>query len=174
MSECLIKKQAVQISPTFLFDILKPGIYNGGSKYTPTKKYPNGLICQNTLKIEQNLNGVSFINKVLAYDNVTKKFQYTGIRIGEFFYKIHHGDNLFKTSKSYINGNIVSSSYGFATDKSPNSISFELSGSWHINDTDYHIINHKIIKNNNHNHQLIVEFYHPGDMKFDEFYTLIS
>ena len=42
----------------------------------------------------------------------------------------------------YINNKLVSSSYGYATGQTANSIDFNLSGSWHISNKEYHNIQH--------------------------------
>lgn len=132
------KSSAIDIEPSLLFHILQPGTYTGVSNYSATDLYKNGLVCTNLVTISKiGSNGIDVINNITAYDAITNKLEYNGVRKVSFNYKPNHNNNLFKMSKSYINDKLVSSSYGYANAKTNNSISFHLAGSWHISNTDY-------------------------------------
>ena len=141
------KNKAIEIPSELLFKVLKPGRYSGTSTYSPTEIYKNGLRCQHDVNITKtNNDDLEVINNVTAYDQITNKLQYNGVRKVSFKYKHNHNQNLFKISHSYIDNKLVSSSYGYATGKSDNSISFNLSGSWHISNNDYHNIYNTITR----------------------------
>ena len=128
---------AVNINHDKLVKILQPGTYTGTSTHGPTEHYKNGLKCKNLLHIYETNDGLSFTNKLKAYDMKTGKFEYSAIRKGHFDYMSNHGKNIFKSSKSYINNNLVSSSYGYAIAEESNSLTFQLTGSWHISGDDF-------------------------------------
>jgi hypothetical protein len=119
---------------------LAPGNYIGKATIDPTTQYKNGLICTHNLTITKNPDGLTVINRFKAFHPNTHKLQYQGYRDIKFLYKPNHPNQLFKISKSYINDKIVSSSYGYATGKTKNSILFHLTGSWHVDNRDFHKI----------------------------------
>ena len=132
------KSPAIDIEPSLLFHILQPGRYTGVSEYSGTELYKNGLICKHSVTISKiGGNNIDVINNLTAYDKITNKLEYNAVRKVSFRYKPNHNNDLFKISQSYINDKLVSSSYGYATGKTNNSISFNLSGSWHISNKDY-------------------------------------
>lgn len=170
------KGTAINVDPDLLFHVLKPGNYTGISKYTATDLYKNGLKCTHDVHITKTTdNGISVVNIVTAYDANTSKIMYTGRRIVDFSYKPNHDNNLFKISQSYIDNKLVSSSYGYATGKTKNSISFNLSGSWHISKTDYTNIYNTITRSDdtidaNFTH---LSFIGLNKLVMDEKYTMV-
>jgi hypothetical protein len=172
------KSLAIDIEPELLFTVLRPGTYTGTSTYSATELYNNGLICKHNVHIKREMdNNLHVTNNVTAYDAATNKLEYQGVRIVKFVYKPNHGNNLFKISQSHINGNMVSSSYGYASGKTANSISFNLSGSWHISNKDYTNIYNTITRTDketidtNFTH---MSFIGLNEMGMDEKYTMIS
>jgi hypothetical protein len=170
------KNEAVSVPSELLFKVLKPGRYTGTSTYSPTEIYKNGLRCQHEVNITNTHNDdLEVINNVTAYDQVTNKLAYSGVRKVKFKYKENHNHNLFKISYSYINNKLVSSSYGYATGKTDNSLSFNLSGSWHISNKDYHNIYNTITRTDTDT--INTKFIHIStlgfhDMVMDEKYTM--
>ena len=134
------QKFPVDIEPSLLYLVAQPGNYTGVSTYGATELYPDGLRGENKLSIVKTNNGVSAINKIVAYNAKSNEFEYNGVRNIQLVYKPNHGKQLFKITSSYINNELVSSSYGYAVGKTANSIKFHLSGSWHISDKEYHKI----------------------------------
>ena len=49
----------------------------------------------------------------------------------DFDYKLNHGDTVFKNSKSFISGSLVSSSHGKITSCSENTLVDSSIGWWH-------------------------------------------
>jgi len=144
------KSKSIEVEPELLFSILQPGTYTGTSNYSGTEIYKNGLFCKHQVVIKNDMgHNLHVTNNVRAYDAITNKLEYTGVRIVKFNYKLNHNNNLFKISQSYINDNLVSSSYGYASVKTNNSISFKLSGSWHISGNDYTNIYNTITRTDN-------------------------
>tara|TARA_R110002012_G_scaffold195779_1_gene364000 strand:- start:21 stop:617 length:597 start_codon:yes stop_codon:yes gene_type:complete len=171
------KSPAINIEPELLFHILQPGTYTGVSNYSATKLYKNGLNCNHKVIISKTgANDIDVVNYVTAYDNITNKLEYNGVRKVNFNYKPNHHNNLFKMSKSYINDKLVSSSYGYATGKTDNSISFNLAGSWHISNTDYTNLYNSITRTDKKT--IDTKFTHLSfiglnDLIMDEKYTMV-
>jgi hypothetical protein len=171
------KSPAIDIEPSLLFHILQPGRYTGVSKYSGTELYKNGLICKHSVTISKiGGNNIDVINNLTAYDKITNKLEYNAVRKVSFRYKPNHNNNLFKISQSYINDKLVSSSYGYATGKTNNSISFNLSGSWHISNKDYTNMYNTITRTDNNT--IDTKFTHLSfiglnEMVMDEKYTMM-
>lgn len=169
------KNLPVDIEPSLLYLVAQPGSYTGVSTYGATELYPHGLRCENKLSIVRTNNGVSAINKIIAYNAKSNEIEYNGVRNIQLVYKPNHGKQLFKMTTSYINDKVVSSSYGYAVGKTENSIKFHLTGSWHISDKDYHKIDNVMTRvDSNH---LTNVFIHPtllgfNDFVMDEQYTM--
>ena len=171
------KSPAIDIEPSLLFHILQPGRYTGVSNYSGTEIYKNGLVCKHSVTISKTGgNNIDVVNNVTAYDKITNKLEYEGVRKVSFRYKPNHNNNLFKISQSYINDKLVSSSYGYATGKTDNSISFNLSGSWHISNKDYTNMYNTITRTDNNT--IDTKFTHLSfiglnEMVMDEKYTMM-
>lgn len=146
--------QPVQVEPEKLSNIFKIGDYEGQGEFGPTSLYKNGLITNDKLKIEKANNGIKETLYLDAFDKKTNKLEYTATRITKYFYKPNHKNKLYRTSESYINDNIVSSSYGYAINNnilfsnSPNKLKFYLKGTWHIEKIGYHSIDLNIERKN--------------------------
>ena len=168
---------AIDIEPSLLFHVLQPGRYTGVSEYSGTEIYKNGLVCKHSVTISKTINnGIDVVNNVTAYDKITNKLEYEGVRKVSFTYKPNHKNNLFKISQSYINDKLVSSSYGYATGKTENSISFNLSGSWHISNKDYTNMYNTITRTNNNTidtNFTHLSFIGLNEMVMDEKYTMM-
>jgi hypothetical protein len=134
------KNSPVDIEPSLLYLVAQPGTYTGNSTCGATNLYPDGLRCERSLTIVKINKGISAINKIIAYNAKSNKREFNGVRHIHIVYKPNDGKQLFKLTTSYINNEIVSSSYGYAIGKTANSIKFHLSGSWHVSDKDYHKI----------------------------------
>ena len=171
------KSPAIDIEPSLLFHILQPGRYTGVSEYSGTELYKNGLICKHSVTISKiGGNNIDVINNLTAYDKITNKLEYNAVRKVSFRYKPNHNNDLFKISQSYINDKLVSSSYGYATGKTNNSISFNLSGSWHISNKDYTNMYNTITRTDNNT--IDTKFTHLSfiglnEMVMDEKYTMM-
>lgn len=169
------KNFPVDIEPSLLYLVAQPGAYTGVSTYGATEIYPDGLRGENKLSIVKTNNGVSAINKIVAYNAKSNEIEYSGVRNIQLVYKPNHGKQLFKITSSYINNELVSSSYGYAVGKTANSIKFHLSGSWHISDKDYHKIDNVMTRldskhiNNVFIHPTLLGF---NDFVMDEQYTM--
>ena len=161
------KNQPIQIKKEFLYKILTPGKYLGTSYFEPTNIYKNGLKSKHVLVIKKNNNGLEVTNNQTAYDAKTGKLEYIAKRHVIFFYKINHKNDLFKSSHSYIDDKLVSSSYGYATGQTENSIIFHLSGSWYIDNRDFHKITSTITRNSANSMSHTVE--HPNLFGFNSF-----
>jgi len=135
------------VPPHILEHVLKPGKYVGKIHISPTNLYKNGTINDSTLTLVKEGNNISFTNNINARDCKTNKIAYTAKRTGLFFYKPNHGNNLFRSSKSYIGNTIVSNINGHAINHSNNHIDFVCQGSWHHAANDYKQINLSIDKN---------------------------
>lgn len=171
------KPGSVQIEPELLYSVLQEGSYTGTSKINGTELYKNGLLCKHNVKITRTDDGVHAINNVIAYDANTNKLEYNAVRKIQFSYKPNHDNNLFKVSNSYIDDRLVSSSYGYATGKTSNSISFNLSGSWHISNKEYHNIYNTISRPSNDTMDNVFKHYNMfglNDLTLDEKYTMNS
>jgi len=177
MSIHYYKSSAIDIEPSLLFKVLQPGRYTGVSNYSPTEIYKNGLVCKHSVTINKtDNNGIDVVNNVTAYDRITNKLEYDGVRKVIFNYKPNHNNNLFKISRSYINDKLVSSSYGYANGKTHDSISFNLSGSWHISNKDYTNMYNTITRTDDKT--IDTKFTHLSfiglnEMVMDEKYTMI-
>ena len=172
------KSSAIDVEPSLLLHILQPGIYTGVSDYSETDIYKNGLICKHSVTISKTANNdIDVINNVKAYDKITNKFEVEGVRKVSFRYKPNHNNNLFKISQSYINDKLVSSSYGYATGKTDNSLSFNLSGSWHISNKDYTSMYNTITRTDNNTINTIfthLSFIGLNELVMDEKYTMVK
>ena len=167
--------EPIDIEPELFFKLYPPGSYTGTSTIGPTKLYKNGLICEHNVINTKNANGLDVVNNITAYDAVTKKLAYKGVRKIKLSYKPNHDDNLFIVSKSYINNKLVSSFYGYATEKTSNSISFNLSGSWHVSNKHYHNIYKTISKPSKDTVDVVFKHYNMfgiNDLTIDEKYKL--
>ena len=130
--------KAVHVPKHILHKIFKEGNYEGKAEYGKTKIYPNGLIAKVTANVKHVRDGDVVVNNTIdAYDKVTGKHAYYGLREITYDYKPNHGENVFRNKKSYINGKLVSSSHGRIVDFSENSIKVISHGSWHISDDDF-------------------------------------
>lgn len=174
----MIQLPAVDVSETTLKTVLKPGKYIGKSVYTPTPLYKNGLTTTNHLVISENdaEGNLQYINEVVARDRKTNELQYTGVRKGKFFYKPNHGEHLFNTSESYIDGKIVSSSRGYAVYTSPNVIDLKMDSSWHVMDNKFNNVDKKMKRVGN---ELYADFTHPtlfggSHLTMNEKYTQVQ
>lgn len=161
------KNTPISITKQHLYKILAPGNYTGKATIDPTTQYKNGLICTHHLTITKHPDGLTVINRFKAFDPNTHKLQYQGYRDIKFLYKPNHPNQLFKISKSYINDKIVSSSYGYATGKTKNSILFHLTGSWHVDNRDFHKITWTARRTNTNTLQSI--FTHPHHFGLNAF-----
>jgi len=140
--------QAINISSKELLNIIKPGKYSGTYDFPSTNFYPNGYTGKINVTFTWKNNSLSFVNNMDCFDKRTKKKLFTVVRSGSFYYKPNHGNNLFKSCKSQINGKIVSNHHGWAVGKKTDSITFMHKGAWHIKDEEYNNINNKITKTN--------------------------
>ena len=133
--------QAVEVKPETLHKILKVGNYKGESQISPSSNFKNGLKCIHEVNIfkEEN-NNIGFNNYIKAYDLKTNQLHYTAKRTGLFFYKVNQGNNLFRTTRSYINDRIVSQLYGYSIKNKENKITFFMNGNWHVDNYIYHDI----------------------------------
>ena len=161
------KNQPVQIKKDFLYKILTPGKYLGSSYFEPTNIYKNGLKSKHLLIIKKKGTGLEVINNITVYDAKTGKLEYIAKRDIIFDYQTNHGNDLFKLSRSYIDDKLVSSSYGYASGQTENSIIFHLSGSWHIDDREFHKITSTLTRNSVNSLTHIVE--HPNLFGFSTF-----
>jgi hypothetical protein len=132
-------RTAIDVEESLLRKVVKPGKYVGEAIYSPTPLYPNGLVTSNVLEITENADekNIQYTNELVARDRKTDEIHYKAVRKGKYFYKPSHGTNLFNTSESYIDGQIVSTSYGYATAKTDNSIDFTVDSAWHVIDDEY-------------------------------------
>lgn len=169
------KKYPVDIEPSLLYLVAQPGNYTGVSTYGPTELYPNGLQCESKLSITKTNNGISAIIKIIAYNAKSNEFEFNGVRNIQIIYKPNHGKQLFKMTSSYINNQLVGSTYGYAVGKTANSIKFSLSGSRHMSSKDYHKIDNVMTRldskhlNNVFIHPTLLGF---NDFVMDEQYTM--
>lgn len=171
------KHPHIEIDKDLLFNVLEPGKYTGESIYGATELYKNGLRCSHKVRIEKSNTGVDIVNQVTAYDLISGKHEYDGVRKVAYLYKPNHGKQLFKISSSYIDNQLVSSSYGYATGKTENSIIFHLSGSWHISHEDYHKIENVITRTDSktiHNSLVHPRLFGFNNLVMDEKYTMDS
>lgn len=132
-------RTAIDVEESLLRKILVPGTYKGEGTCSPTPLYPNGLTSTNKLVITENTSekNIHYVNELVARDSKTNVIQYTGVRKGKYFYKPNHGSNLFNSSEFYIDGKVVSTSYGYATSKTNDSIDFTIDAAWHVIDAEY-------------------------------------
>lgn len=153
--------KAIEVEKDFLHSILKPGVYKGSAVYSPTKLYPSGLETTNELMIRENKkeDSYDYVNKLTAVNRSTGEVAYHGIRKGKYFYKPHHGKEVFLMAKSYINDKIVSSQYGVATRQSDNSLSFTMDSSWHIDEKEHKNASKVLTRSGN---KLHIEMVHPS------------
>lgn len=171
------KHPHIEVDKSLLYDVLKPGTYTGKSIYGATELYKNGLRCSHKVRIEKTNTGVEINNHVTAYDLISGKHEYDAVRTEAYLYKPNHGKQLFKISSSYIDNQLVSSSYGYATSKTDNSIMFHLSGSWHISSEDYHKIENLITRTDSktiHNSLIHPRLFGFNNLVMDETYTMDS
>lgn len=159
--------KAIEVEKDFLHSILKPGVYKGIARYSPTKLYPNGLETTNDLTIHENKeeNSYDYMNKLTAIDTTNKKIVYHGVRKGKYFYKPHHGKEVFLMAKSYIDDKIVSSQYGIATHQSKDSLGFTMDSSWHIHEKEHKNASKVLTRNGD---KLHIEMKHPSFLGISE------
>lgn len=141
---CLLNKvngMAANVPPADLVAVLRPGRYTGEGKYAPTDHYPNGLNAKLYMTVTKTQTGLDTSVQVEAFDAVTGNIAYNGVRNATFDYKPNHGDNVFKNSKSFIGGKLVSSSHGTLTSSSKDKLVISSSGSWHTSSYEHNIIN---------------------------------
>jgi hypothetical protein len=169
---------AIDVEESLLRKIIAPGKYVGEGTYTPTPLYPNGLTTTNNLVITDNADeqNVHYVNELVARDSKTNVVQYNAVRKGKYFYKPHHGSNLFNSSESYIDGKVVSTSYGYATSKTSDSIDFTIDAAWHVIDDEHDNANKNVKRVDN---VLYGYFTHPtffggSSLTFNEKYTQIQ
>tara|TARA_B110000503_G_C7063893_1_gene377881 strand:- start:409 stop:1029 length:621 start_codon:yes stop_codon:yes gene_type:complete len=172
------KSSAIEVEPELLFHVIQPGTYTGTSTCSVTEIYKNGLICKHNVIVKKDVgHNLQVTNNIIAYDAITNKLEYTGVRTIKFIYQPNHGNNLFRITQSYIDDKLVSSSYGYATGKTNNSIAFKLSGSWHISGNDYTNIYNTITRTDdetidtNFTH---LSFLGLNELVMDEKYTMVS
>ena len=93
--------------------ILVPGVYKGTGMYEPTKKFPNGIVTTNKLKIENDKGfHLKITNEITCYDAKTKQKLWNGRRKTIIYQDTNDKSKYVYESKSYINKKIVSSQYG--------------------------------------------------------------
>lgn len=134
------KTDAIDMPKDKLLFIQGTGMFKGEGTYGPTKHYPNGLKAKLRSTRQATSSGLDIITEVTAYDAKTGEHVYDAIRYVTFSHKPNKGNRLYKSSKSYIDDKLVSSSNGWVTmfdDKSMESVS---KGSWHISAEDHEII----------------------------------
>lgn len=142
----------VNVSISFLQNMIPKGIYKGKGYYTPTPLYPNGIVTENILTVRHHSNGVLFRNNITAFDQKTKLFLYKGFRDGVLTHKLNHDSHLFRNSKHYIVTNdntqtLATSLIGHAIrSNNKNEIVFDLSGVWYISNDKYKHITQYIKK----------------------------
>ena len=131
--------QKVELSK--LKHILEPGNYKGSGFYEPTSNYPDGLKSKLFMVIKKTNNGLNANVNIKAYNPKSNKLEYSGIRVVDFDYKLNHGDTVFKNSKSFISGSLVSSSHGKITSCSENTLVDSSIGWWHTSKHEHSIKN---------------------------------
>ena len=171
-------RTAIDVEESLLRKVVQPGKYVGEAVYSPTHLYPNGLITTNKLEITENTTekNIHYTNELVARDSKTNEIQYTGTRKGKYFYKPSHGTNLFNHSESYIDGQVVSTSYGYATAKTDNSIDFTIDCAWHVINKEYNNASKNLVRDGN---VLYGDFLHPSffggySLTFKEKYTQVE
>ena len=152
------KNQGVNVPKKVLFYVLPEGNFKGTAKYGRSNIYKNGLKLIVTAKIKHHQDGVVVTNTIEAYDLKTNKYAYFEKRVINYDYKLNHGLNVFRNTKSYVNNRLVSSSHGKIVSYSPNSITILSNGSWHIS-THEHTIKTKISRVGN---KLISKYINNG------------
>ena len=98
--------------------------------------------------IKKTSNGLNANVNVKAYNPKSNKLEYDAVRNVDFDYKVNHGDTVFKNSKSFISGKLVSSSHGKITSCSDNSLVVSSVGWWHTSKHE-HSIKNTLIKEGN-------------------------
>lgn len=136
-----MRSMAAEVPPGHLFSVLRPGSYVGRGNYAPTDHYPNGLKTKLRMNVQKANDGLQTIVQIDAYDAVTGKHAYSGVRNASFDYKPNHGRNVFKNSKSFIGRELVSSSHGKVVSSSPDQLVISSAGSWHTSSHEHDIIN---------------------------------
>ena len=171
-------RTAIDVEESLLRKVVRPGKYAGEAVYSPTALYPNGLVTSNILEITENADekNIQYTNELVARDRKTNQVKYSGVRKGKYFYKPNHGSNLFNTSESYIDGKVVSTSYGYATAKTDNSIDFTIVAAWHVIDEEYINAKKDLRRDGD---VLYGDFTHPtffrgSALTFTEKYTMIK
>jgi len=120
--------------------VLRPGTYIGKGKYSATEFYPNGLDVNLKLNTRQTDSGLDYTVEIVAFDAKTGAQAYEGVRTGSFSYKPNHGEDLFRNTASYLDGELVSSSHGHVISASPTHMTILSSGSWHISPHQHDIV----------------------------------
>jgi len=168
-------RTAIDVEESLLRKILVLGTYVGEGTYTPTPLYPNGLTTTNKLIITENTSeqNIHYVNEVVARDSKTNAIQYNMTRKGKYFYKPNHGSNLFNSSESYIDGKVASTSYGYATSKTSDSIDFTIEAAWHVIDNEYDNAKKELKRKGNvlYGHFSHPTFFGGSSLTFNEKYT---
>jgi hypothetical protein len=171
-------RTAIDVEESLLRKVVQPGKYVGEAVYSPTSLYPNGLVTSNILEITENADekNIQYTNELVARDKKTDEIHYKAVRKGKYFYKPSHGSNLFNTSESYIDGQVVSTSHGYATAKTENSIDFTVNSAWHVIDAEYTNAKKDLKREDD---VLYGDFTHPhffggSELTFTEKYTVIK
>ena len=82
------KSSAIEVEPELLFRVIQPGTYTGTSTCSVTELYKNGLTCKHNVIIKKDMgNNLQVTNNIIAYDTITNKLEYTGVRTIKFSYK---------------------------------------------------------------------------------------
>ena len=157
---------SIETSMVQLATIIKPGKYSGNSVIDKTDQYPDGINAVHTLTIKMENNMILAENKIDAFNLKTNKKLYSGVRMIKFFQKPNHGNNIFRSSESYINDQLVSSVHGYLSNMTNNSVTFNLSGSWHVHSSDYKHIELTIT---NINDNMLANFSHYNILNMSDF-----
>ena len=169
--------KTTEVEKDVLHSILKPGSYKGSALYSPTKLYPHGLKTTNELTIRENKkeDSIDYVNELTALNRSTGEVVYHGVRKGKYFYKPHHGKELFLMAKSYINDKIVSSQYGMATSQSKDSLTFTMDSSWHIDEKEYKNASKVLTRDGDKLHVVMKHpsFWGKSELTLDETYEQV-
>jgi len=130
---------AIHVPKQQLLAVQGTGRYQGEGHYGATDHFPNGLKAKLQSTRKATDSGLEVVTEVTAYDAKTGQHAYDGVRYETFSYKPNKGDRVYKHSKSYIDGELVSSSNGWVTYASDDVIETVSQGSWHISEHDHDI-----------------------------------
>ena len=123
--------KAIDVSFSLVKKIFPEGNYSWLSEIGPTNLYPEGAIRKGSATFKHNYeeNSVTITTNYVLIDKSRKKPNKDCKRITKYFYKPDHGNNLFRKSITYSNGQEVNTTYGYAIRKTSNSFSFKISAS---------------------------------------------